>query len=141
MTQIIIGRDYPKVVTKLIQDSQQSIKILMYAWMWYPKEHGAKIQLFNNALLQAAARGVKVSALVNGDYICNQLKDLGIDIKKSNTGKLMHAKIIIVDEKYLVLGSHNLTKNGFELNHEISVLIDEPEDVKACSDFFNTMFF
>ena len=48
----------------------------------------------------------------------------------------MHVKMVMIDNKDVFLGSHNLTKNAFELNHEISVLISEAESIDRCNHFF-----
>lgn len=139
MQQIIIGRDYPKIITEYVKNAKESIKILIYDWRWYGNEIGSTIQTFNNELLRACARGVDVSVLVNNDYILPILKDTKINIKKVNTKKVMHVKMIILDQKYLFLGSHNLTKNAFDLNHEISVLSDDPVSINKCANFFDSL--
>lgn len=139
MQQVIIGREYPDFITSLVKQAKQSIKILIYDWRWYSSEIGSSIQNFNNELLNSANRGVGVSVLVNNDYIVPILKDSKIDIKKVNTKKVMHVKMIIIDNKYLVLGSHNLTKNAFDLNHEISVFVDDQESVNRCITFFENL--
>jgi phosphatidylserine/phosphatidylglycerophosphate/cardiolipin synthase-like enzyme len=139
MQQIIIGREYPGIVTSLVKQSKQSIKILIYDWRWYGDEIGSTIQTFNNELLRACNRGVDVSVLVNNDYILPILKDTKINIQKVNTKKVMHIKMIIIDGKYLFLGSHNLTKNAFDLNHEISVLSDDVVSIAKCNNFFDSL--
>jgi phosphatidylserine/phosphatidylglycerophosphate/cardiolipin synthase-like enzyme len=45
-----------------------------------------------------------------------------------------HNKVVVIDNRYLYLGSHNLTQSALEHNNELSVLIDSPEmaaEVKA----------
>lgn len=137
MQQIIIGREYPEVVTKLVKEARQSIKILIYDWRWYSDEVGSRIQKFNNEIIKASRRGVDVSVLVNSDFIGNPLAEQKIKVRKINSSRVMHVKMLIFDDKYLVLGSHNLTKNAFELNHEISVLIEDIEAINKCRKFFN----
>lgn len=129
MSQIIIGREYPDLVIEKVKGAQQSIKILMFAWRWYDGEFGTKIQKFNNEIIRASQRGVKVFARCNFEYIANILSPCGIDIKKVESQKRLHVKMIIVDEKIVFLGSHNLTKSAFELNHEVSTMIEELADV------------
>lgn len=139
MQKIIIGREYPEVITNLVKQAKQSIKILIYDWRWYSSECCATIQKFNNEILASSRRGVDVFALVNNDFICSVFADTKIRIKKINSKKTMHVKMIIIDQKYLLIGSHNLTKNAFALNHEISVLLDDQESIKRCDDFFNNI--
>jgi phosphatidylserine/phosphatidylglycerophosphate/cardiolipin synthase-like enzyme len=137
MSKIVIGREYPDVVTDLVKNAQQSIKILIYDWRWYSDEVGSRIQKFNNEIVRASRRGVDVSVLVNSDFIGNPLAEQKIKVRKINSSRVMHVKMLIFDDKYLVLGSHNLTKNAFELNHEISVLLEDVESINKCRQFFN----
>ena len=37
-----------------------------------------------------------------------------------------HAKMVIIDRRYLFIGSHNLTQSALKYNHEVSVRIDSP---------------
>jgi phosphatidylserine/phosphatidylglycerophosphate/cardiolipin synthase-like enzyme len=62
-----------------------------------------------------------------------------IKIKRVNSSKILHAKIIIIDQKYLFLGSHNLTQNAFELSHEISIGIEDQEAINRCNNFFDNL--
>jgi phosphatidylserine/phosphatidylglycerophosphate/cardiolipin synthase-like enzyme len=139
MSQIIIGREYPDLLIEKIKNSKQSVKILMFAWRWYDGEVGAKIQKFNNEIIRASQRGVAVRAVCNFDHIASKLKPCGVDIKKIESKKMMHVKMIIIDEKIVFLGSHNLTKNAFEINHEVSVMIEEPLAVARCNNFFESI--
>jgi phosphatidylserine/phosphatidylglycerophosphate/cardiolipin synthase-like enzyme len=129
MQEILIGREYPETLTRYVKNAKQSIKILIYDWRFYPNEVGASIQKFNYEILQARKRGVEVSAIVNSDYPCLFFQNEKIKVRRINSKKTMHIKLIIIDQKYLFLGSHNLTKNAFELNHEMSLLIDDASSI------------
>jgi len=139
MQRIIIGKEYPRVVGEFVRNAKKSIKILIYDWRWYKGEVGTKIQKFNREIINATKRGVKVEALVNIEVIKSQLRGSKIKIKKVDTKKTMHAKMLIVDDRFLILGSHNLTKNAFEINHEVSVVIDDSLAVSRCVEFFNNL--
>jgi len=39
----------------------------------------------------------------------------------------MHNKLIVIDQRLILLGSHNLTQSALKYNNEMSVLIDRPE--------------
>ena len=136
MQKIIIGREYPEQIIPLIKKAKNNIKILIYDWRFYPNEIGSSIQVFNYEILQSARRGVSVRALVNNNLLCPFLRNQGIKVSKVETKKTMHIKMIIIDDCFLVIGSHNLTKSAFLLNHEISILTDDGEAVARCSKFF-----
>lgn len=139
MQNILIGREYPAVLIEKVKTAEKSIKILIYSWIWYPNEQGYTIQKFNNEILRAARRGVNVSAFVNGDYICNILRAEKISVKRLTTKNTMHVKMVIIDDKFLFIGSHNLTKSAFDLNHEISVLLEDSASILRCNNFLNAL--
>lgn len=139
MTKIIIGREFPDILIPAIKNAKSTIDILIYDWRWYQNEPGTRIQKFNNAIVSAVERGVAVRCLVNHNALTNLLQSQKITAKQVNSSKTMHAKMIIIDEKVLFVGSHNLTKNAFELNHEISVQIDDENEIARCKTFFNNL--
>lgn len=137
MQQIIIGREYPPLIIEAIKNAKVSIKILMYSWRWYSQDVGARIQKLNNEIVQAVNRGVDVDVVLNSASIINILKQNRIKAKVTNSSKTMHIKMVIIDNKNVFVGSHNFSMNGFEINHEMSVLSDDQESINKCNKFFD----
>lgn len=137
---IIISREFPKKVIPLIKGAKKSIDIIVYDWGWYPDEIGEPIQIFNNAIYNAHRHGVKVRAVVQKRLIKDILLRLGIQVKHHESSKLLHVKMMIVDGEIAVLGSHNYTKNAFNLNYEISIITSTPESVARLQEYFNNLF-
>jgi phosphatidylserine/phosphatidylglycerophosphate/cardiolipin synthase-like enzyme len=54
------------------------------------------------------------------------LKDKGIEVIMDRADRRSHMKVIVVDRRYTILGSHNLTQSALRYNHEYSVLVDSP---------------
>lgn len=140
MIQTLSGREFPAVVKPLIENAKQSIDIVVYAWRWYPSDPGAVCQLFNQAIVQAARRGVKVRAILNDNKTIAALQSLNIDSKKLDTDKIMHAKLIIIDENIVITGSHNYTQFVFQTNLELSVLLSGENIGSGFRDFFNNLW-
>ena len=139
MTQVIIGREYPQVITPLIQEAQNSIEILVFDWRWYENEPNSSVQKFNTAILEASNRGVKVRALVNNNIMPTILQLEKLSVKRVGSKNLMHVKMIIIDQKTLVIGSHNFSKRAFEINHEISLLVDDADEIARCRKYFEML--
>ena len=135
--ELLIGREYPDEIIEAVKNAKNSIKILMYDWRWYSHQPGARIQKLNQEILRAAKRGVSVRAVLNNTSILRILKENGIDALVTNVQRTMHIKLVVIDEKTLFIGSHNFSINGFELNHEMSVRLDDLETVSRCSGFFD----
>lgn len=139
MVQVIIGREYPQVVTPLIEEAQHSIEILVFDWRWYATEPNSSVQKFNNSILQASTRGVKVRALVNNNIMPTIFQLEKLSVKRVGTKNLMHVKMIIIDQKIMVIGSHNFSKRAFEINHEISMLVDDENEINRCRKYFEML--
>lgn len=139
MIQCLIGREYPEIVTELIANAQMSVDILVYDWRWYANDLNASIQKFNRALVQATTRGVDVRALVNNNIMPQILNLSKLKVTRVGTKNLMHVKLVIIDKKVAVLGSHNLTKRAFEINHEVSLVIDDPLVIDRLLNYFHNL--
>ena len=138
--QTIIGKNYPKQVIPLIDNAMNSIKIVVYDWRWYASDPANPCQLFNSAIVRAKKRGVQVQACVNSDAILQPLLENGINARIPISKNLMHAKFIIIDEKILVIGSHNFSQSAFTQNMETSLIVDELERVAELDSFFNSIW-
>jgi phosphatidylserine/phosphatidylglycerophosphate/cardiolipin synthase-like enzyme len=86
-------------------------------------------------------RGVKVRVIANNDEIMNVLKQVGCDVKRLLTAKLVHPKMMIIDNKIAVTGSHNYTQSAFQMNYEISMILQGQEEIQRLMEFFNNLFF
>ena len=149
--QSAIATDYPKVVIPLIQSAGQSMDIMMYEWKWYTHENAGGVEHFNLAVQAAARRGVKVRVLLNIESMGHAITKInsrteqflrlaGCEVKFGQIGVATHAKILIMDGRVLVLGSHNISKGSFSRNQEASIIVYGGEAVRPYSDYFNLIW-
>ena len=138
--QTIIGKNYPKLVIPLIDGAKQSIKIVVFDWRWYVNDPANPCQLFNASIVRARKRGVSVQACVNSNAIASPLKENNIDVKIPISKNLIHTKFIIIDDKILVMGSHNFSQSAFTTNFETSMIIDEASQIAEFVSFFNSIW-
>ena len=139
-TTTIIGKEFAKKVIPLRGGSKNTIDIIVYDWRLYPDQIGSSIQKFNNAIVVAQRKGIKVRAITNCREIINILKENKIDAKKLFSSKKLHVKLMIIDDEIAILGSHNYTTSAFTLNFEISVIIQEKEVVNRLKTFFENLW-
>ena len=98
-------------------------------------------------LVSAAARGVRVRVIVPGRHNNHPLARLasrrlygtllrgGVELYEYEPG-MIHAKIMIVDRRYAVVGSTNFDSRSFELNDEVNLaLFDTAVAARMASDF------
>lgn len=133
----VSGRDYPKHVIPLIDGAKSTIDVVVFDWRWYAQDPGAACQLFNQAIIRAAKRGVKIRAIANNDEVVNILRKAGIDSKKLQTTRLVHCKLLIIDEQIAVTGSHNFTQSAFQANLELSIILGEEMPKADIISFYN----
>jgi len=82
----------------------------------------------------------KVRAIVNSEDVACKLRKAGVDVKKFVSKHLLHCKLMIIDDKIVITGSHNYTQSAFEANFEISVILSELANISDFSNFFNNLW-
>lgn len=83
-----------------------------------------------NALIDLEKRGVIVRVVTDTDNAelssINRLRRNGISVVEDKRTALMHNKFVIIDERYVWMGSMNLTTNGAYCNNNNFVQFDSP---------------
>ena len=138
--EFLIGEQFPDKVITLINEAKKSIQIIVFEWIWYPNNNTKSIQLFNQSIVRARNRGVNIEVVANSIPIVKVLNGLNIKARKLSTRKLIHSKVMIIDEKDVVIGSHNYTQNAFTSNFEVSVYMKEAENIKTLLTHFNYLY-
>lgn len=138
--EAIIGKQFPNKVIPLIENSKKTLDIIVFDWRWYPQNPGASVQLFNQAIVRATRRGVKVRAIANNEEIVKILNSVGCQAKRLLTKKLVHVKMMLIDGEIAIIGSHNYTESAFQMNLELSVILDPCEKIAEFSDFFTNLY-
>ena len=137
---ILVGSDYPKKVCELIGEAKASIDIVVYDWRWYADQPAHPVQQFNNAIVRASKKSVIVRAVVNAGFIVPILTGVGIKARQTKDKRVVHTKMIIIDKKLLIIGSHNFTRNAFGSNIETSIVVDIPEDCTRLNELFENLY-
>lgn len=136
----IIGAQFPKVVIPLIESARHSIRVVVFDWRFYPTQPGSPVTLFNMAIARAAQRGVEVRALVGNADVVESLRRQKCTGKQLHSKKLLHTKMLIVDDTCVVLGSHNYTQSAFSMNEEASVLFEMPQADHSFLQYFDRLW-
>lgn len=139
--ETIVGKQFPEKVIPLLDNAKNSVDIIVFDWRWYPQDPGSQCQLFNQSIVRAVRRGVKVRAIANNNQIVEVLKSVGCEAKKLLTAKLVHCKLMIIDDQIVVIGSHNYTQSAFQMNLELSIILEQPDKMADFKSFFNNLFF
>ena len=124
--------DFLSELLKRINSAKTSIVIVNYLASFAENAVLDPMRKVADALVGASKRGVSVSVFLEGSKFESNypfyryLKDGGIDAWLDTSRTFIHQKILMVDESYIIIGSHNLTRASFEVSEEMSVITNEP---------------
>lgn len=97
-----------------------------------------------NSLINARKRGVQIKIIHDAtNYKASNLKTLrenGILVKVENYAGKVHSKTMIIDDKYLIIGSMNFSKNGENKNDENVLIIENKILAKYYRGFFEYLW-
>lgn len=139
-TRLTVGVEYAIELVKDLRAAKESILIFAYAWRWYTNDVTSPMQQINTELVMAVNRGVDVRVICNGAALSSMLNARGLRAKPVERAKIMHSKGILIDQKLLYIGSHNLTKRATTENYEMSIIIQEPSVILSFMTCFETMW-
>ena len=113
------GINYYEKLISVIDSAKESLHLQMY--IIYDDEIGNRILI---ALIQAARRGVEIYVVADGfgsrnlsELYIEKLNNAGINfrffsrislIKNLSIGRRLHHKVVVVDEKYALVGGLNI---------------------------------
>jgi len=136
----VLDSGYYTLVKSLIDSSTTSLELMMFLITDTTGNFGQPGGLLS-AISDAHSRKVNVRVLLHSiDDITN---DKAVQFFKSReipvriADKYAHTKLLIIDAKTVVLGSHNWTNSAFGSNYEASIVIKDEATAFAYKDYFN----
>ncbi|MCX7957615.1 MAG: phospholipase D-like domain-containing protein [Deltaproteobacteria bacterium] len=137
--QLVNNKDYLPLLKKIIQNARQNIIILHQEFLT-----GATLDQLQNDLADAKKRGVDIRILLEKDVDGNKqrvdsLKSSGIDAALDSSSKTLHLKLVLSDNKHLLLGSTNFSYSSFQFNNEVNIYVNENETVSKFYEYANAI--
>jgi phosphatidylserine/phosphatidylglycerophosphate/cardiolipin synthase-like enzyme len=140
---------YARAVERLVSAARSRVFLVMFV---IREDGDGPVGLVMQALAAAAARGVQVQVVLDRgvDRVTGQpdakhedaaawLKAHGIQVVIDESDITTHAKTLVVDGRWCVVGSHNWTRSAFTTNREASLLIDDTGLAKQLEMWFATI--
>jgi len=147
---LLTNQDYFPALLKAIDEAQSEIFMSIFSFKAGVHKNSYPDRILGH-LAKAVKRGVNVKVILE---TTGRLDD-ELDAQNRQTGKLLedkgvkvyfdsprtttHTKLIVIDERVVILGSHNLTQSALKYNNEISILLERPDLAKRARDYMLTI--
>lgn len=127
---------YGDTLATLIKGATQRIDLAMFLFKTSPTKDNQPAGLVRE-LVAARQKGVEVRVILeysSHDPALNQanqetaqaLRKGGVSVFFDSPDRTTHAKLAVIDSRYCLVGSHNLSQSALKYNHEFSLLLDNP---------------
>lgn len=135
---LLKNREYADALLNGIRNSRKSIILSCYLFKLNPSKSGMPGKVAEE-LIKAGNRGVDVSVIfeISNDATdplnsenretATFLSRKGIRVFFDSPRTKSHLKAALIDDRYVYVGSHNLTQSALKYSNEVSVLIESPE--------------
>lgn len=126
--------DYFDTLVSYLRGAQHSINMTMFIFKTTSSPQNRPSMIVQE-LIRARKRGVSIHVtLDNSGYdegvnrenkkVARKLKKNNITVRMDSEKTTTHAKIVVIDNQFSFVGSHNMTHSALTRNNELSLLVD-----------------
>lgn len=132
--RLLTDKDYYPVLQTMIGQADNRIDLAMFLFKTTNDASNRASRLVQD-LIAARQRGVIINVLLEksgydpklnreNQKVAARLKKEGIRVRFDTEKITTHTKIVVIDRRYCLVGSHNFTASALTYNHEASLLVD-----------------
>jgi phosphatidylserine/phosphatidylglycerophosphate/cardiolipin synthase-like enzyme len=132
--KLLLDGDYYTALLNGIDRAREEISLSVYLFRTIENAKGYP-EVVLKSLAAAVRRGVRVEAILERDQdagdisrnnaeTAERLRQGGIRVCLDAPNRKTHTKLVVIDRRYVLIGSHNLTQSALKYNHEASAWID-----------------
>ena len=143
-------REYFNVVHDLVSSAEQSVDVILYQTRFYFHYPVSKSNTMLSDLVEAGDRGLKVRAVIEqADWnmgnseenrdVWNVLRQGDVELYFDPVDQTSHSKLVIVDGRYVIVGSTNWSHYALDVNNEANVVIDSKKVAAAFKEYFESL--
>ena len=140
-------RDFFNIVHDLLNSAEESIDVVLYQSRFYFRYPQSTSNILLADLAEASERGVRVRVVLelagwnveNSEHnrdVWTLLRESGVDLYFDPVDRTSHTKLVIVDGKYVVVGSSNWSYYSLDRNREANVIVHSKRVAGAFKEFF-----
>lgn len=119
-----------------IKNAKKTIVIVNYMAVLKKGDKRYAVASIVHALVDAVKRGVHVRIVLEGSKLQENyafwraLKDAGADVWLDTSVTFIHTKAVLIDDRILCVGSHNITDAALHWSEEISLATSDPSAIR-----------
>jgi phosphatidylserine/phosphatidylglycerophosphate/cardiolipin synthase-like enzyme len=146
--RILADADYFPTLIGLLDRADSSIDLAMFLFKTGKRKNN-RPAMIRDALIRAASRKVKVRVYLersgyndklneSNERVAGRLTAAGVKVIFESPKTTTHNKMVVIDRRYAIVGSHNFTQSALKYNHELSLLIDDRQLAKKLISYMET---
>jgi phosphatidylserine/phosphatidylglycerophosphate/cardiolipin synthase-like enzyme len=147
---LLTNEDYFPALLKAIDEAQSEIFMSIFSFKAGMHKNSYPDRILGH-LAKAVKRGVNVKVILEttgrlDDELNAQnrqtgklLEEKGVKVYFDSLRTTTHTKLVVIDERLIILGSHNLTQSALKYNNEISIMLSRPDLAKRARDYMLTI--
>jgi len=124
------NQEYFPAAQKAISKAKKSIFVVMYLISFNKEDKSSRVFQLVDELVKAKLRGVEVKVILDyqssPSFTAGQenyeafrfLKDKGIQVYFDSAQVLTHNKVVVIDKRIVISGSHNWSEAALDRNNE-----------------------
>jgi phosphatidylserine/phosphatidylglycerophosphate/cardiolipin synthase-like enzyme len=145
--ELLFDERYREVVNGLLENAQNSIYLALFKIEFSMTSKQKWANSLVSWLVLKNAEGVDVRVLIHlmkpsrvtpySNWLAAKfLLDSGIPVRSLPRNRVLHGKLLVVDRRHAVFGSHNWSEAALTRNWEVSARVDDYGYVKELEDHF-----
>jgi len=148
----LINEQYADITLGEISKAQSKVYVLMYEMKFYETNNSVRqledllIKKHNDGLDvkiiidQSVWQGKETSLSKENKKTADYLEQNGVDVRLDSSKITTHDKLLIIDDRVTIIGSHNWGFSALERNNEASILIENKEIAKYYLNYFENLW-
>jgi phosphatidylserine/phosphatidylglycerophosphate/cardiolipin synthase-like enzyme len=147
---LLPNREYGEALLHGIRKARRRVVFTFFLFKSTDSRANRPRQLVEE-LIEARRRGLAVTVVLEQDrggkdrlneenrQTAALLERGGVRVIFDSPRTTTHVKAVVIDDRFVYLGSHNLTESALRHNNELSVLIDSPELAAEVLSYLNRL--
>ena len=146
---LVMDGEYFDVAKRLIDGANESVLVIQFEVSYYEKYPDSKANQLVEALVEARQRNVDVRVITDeflnkygdaADSAVRLLRSHGIDARLDGPEQTTHAKVIVVDGEYVLVGSTNWSFTSVGKKPEVNVLVRSGGLADDLEEYFDSVW-